>query len=384
MTNATSPRPTTSVKQVLLDSVDDMAAQLFDRLEGLTDAEYLWEPVEGMWSVRLGDAGAEVDFDADRDIAPAPVTTIAWRLWHLATDCFAGYTANFAGEGADSSDTAWTMDSAEAVARLRASWDAFRETLAGFDDWFAELGDRWGPWHRHCIADFAMHASNELVHHGAEIAALRDLYGATGPTGLATAPLAMPLGEAMYSLRAIRRLRPDPLPPEHLEAMLDAAIQAPNGGNLQLWHFITVTDRELIADFAPLYHEAWWAKRADSGYTPETLPDSHASARRLADEIGGAPAIVLFCAIAKGSAAANAIIPAVQNLLLAGRAFGIGGTITTLHPTVEDRVHELFAIPETAQVVYAVPLGYPRGNFGPVSRRPLAEVSSQNRWERSG
>ena len=60
----------------------------------------------------------------------------------------------------------------------------------------------------------------------------------------------------------------------------------------------------------------------------------------------------------------------------------LGGTITTLHATVEDRVHELFDIPDRAQVVYAIPLGYPRGNFGPVSRRPLHEVSSRDRWVR--
>lgn len=378
MTNKDSPRPTTSVARVMLDSVDDMAAQLFDRLDGLSDAEYLWQPAADVWTVRAGDDGPVVDFDPDRDIDPAPFTTIAWRLWHLATDCFAGYTANFAGTAADETDTSWTLDAGEAVERLRSSWAEFRATLVGFEDWFSELGENWGPWHRHCIADFAMHASNELVHHGAEIATLRDLYRAAGPGS----GLAMPVGEAMYSLRAIRRLRTDPLPVADIKIMLDAAIQAPNGGNLQLWHFITVTDRDLIDRFAPLYHEAWWAKRADSGYTPETLPDSHASARRLADEIGDAPAIVLFCSIAKGAAAANAIIPAVQNLLLAGRALGIGGTITTLHPSVEDRVHELFGIPDSAQVVYAVPIGYPRGRFGPVSRRPLAEVSSQNRWQR--
>jgi len=378
MTNANSPRPTTSTKQVILDSIDDKVAELLERLVGLTDDEYRWEPAGDMWSVRGSGGEAKVDFDPDRDLEPAPLTTIAWRLWHLASDCLADYTARFNGTPMEDTDASWTLSADEAVERLATNWSAFRSVLVGFDDWFEELGDGFGPWARHCIADFAMHASNELVHHGAEIATLRDLYRSLGPA----ARFSMPLSEAMYSLRAIRRLRPDPIPPADIEAMLDAAIQAPNGGNLQLWHFITVTDRNLIQQFAPLYHEAWWAKRTDSGYTPETLPDSHAAARRLADEIGDVPAIVLFCAIAKGPAAANAIIPAVQNMLLAGRALGIGGTITTLHPTVDERVHELFEIPESAQIVYAVPLGYPRGRFGPVTRRPLHEVSSQNRWIR--
>lgn len=193
--------------------------------------------------------------------------------------------------------------------------------------------------------------------------------------------LNMPLGEAIYSLRAIRRQKPDPIPDEDIRLILDAAIQAPNGGNMQPWHFLVVTDADLRARFAPLYKEAWWAKRNDSGwFTPDDLPEAYKPAMRLADEIGNSPVLILVCALAKGAAAANSIIPSVQNLLLAARSLGIGSTITTLHPKVEDRVHELFAIPDTAQVVYCLPLGYPRGNFGPVSRKPLEEVSSINRW----
>jgi nitroreductase len=75
------------------------------------------------------------------------------------------------------------------------------------------------------------------------------------------------------------------------------------------------------------------------------------------------------------------VIPAAQNLLLAARALGIGGTITTLHPTVEERVHTLFRIPETAQIVYCLPLGYPQGRFGPAQRKPLSEVCSWDVWD---
>jgi nitroreductase len=193
--------------------------------------------------------------------------------------------------------------------------------------------------------------------------------------------LTIPLGEALYSLRAIRKQKPDPIPDEDIETILDAAIQAPNGGNMQPWHFLVVTDPDLRAQFAPLYHEAWWAKRHDSGwYTPEDLPDAYKQAMHLADEIGNSPVLIFVCALAKGPAAANSIIPSVQNLLLAARSLGIGSTITTLHPTIEDRVHALFEIPDTAQVVYCLPLGYPRGNFGPVTRKPLDQVSSVNTW----
>ena len=108
------------------------------------------------------------------------------------------------------------------------------------------------------------------------------------------------------------------------------------------------------------------------------------SAMRLANEIGTSPVMVLICATAKGPGAAASVIPSAQNMLLAARAFGIGGTITTLHPVVEERVHKLFSIPDTAQVVYCMPLGYPRGEFGTVTRKPLSEVCSYDRWESPG
>ena len=196
--------------------------------------------------------------------------------------------------------------------------------------------------------------------------------------------LTIPLGEAIFTLRAIRRLKPDPIPDEDLRAVLEAAIRAPNGGNTQPWRFLVVRDPALRSKLGELYREAWWAKRRDEGIMgPEDLPDTptRRSAMRLADEIGASPVMVLVCAVARGHAAAESVVPAAQNLLLAARGLGIGGTITTLHPTVEERVHALFGIPSDAQVVYCIPLGYPRGKFGPTTRKPLGEVSAIDRWD---
>ena len=199
--------------------------------------------------------------------------------------------------------------------------------------------------------------------------------------------LTMTLGETMFTQRAIRRFRPEPIPDADLQDILEAAIRAPNGGNTQPWHFLVIKDPDLRAKLAELYHEAWWAKRRDQGIMgPEDIPpgkNSQRSAMRLADQIGQAPVIVLLCGTAQGPAAAASIIPAAQNLLLAARAFGIGGTITTLHADVDERVHKLLGIPETAQVVYCLPLGYPRGTFGSVQRKPLSEVCSYDRWGNS-
>ncbi len=196
--------------------------------------------------------------------------------------------------------------------------------------------------------------------------------------------LTMPLGEAIFTLRAIRRQKPDPIPEEDLRAILEATIRAPNGGNEQPWRFLVVRDAALRGRLGELYREAWWAKRRDEGIMgPEDLPDTQVrrSAARFADEIGNSPVIVLVCATARGGGAANSIVPAAQNLLLAARSLGIGGTITTLHASVEERVHALFGIPDHAQVVYCMPLGYPRGRFGSTTRNPLGEVSALDHWD---
>ena len=196
---------------------------------------------------------------------------------------------------------------------------------------------------------------------------------------------AMPLGEAMFNLRAIRRFKPDPIPNADVRDIMEATIRAPNGGNNQPWHFIVIKDPEIRAQFAPLYREAWWAKRRDEGIRgPEDIPPgkgTRQSAMRLADEIGQVPVIVLICATAKGAGAMGSVIPSVQNMLLAARSLGIGGTITTLHAQVAERVNQLLGIPDSAQVVYCVPLGYPRGAFGPVTRKPLSEVCTYDRWD---
>ncbi len=200
----------------------------------------------------------------------------------------------------------------------------------------------------------------------------------------AAARMPMPLGEALYTLRAIRRFRPDPLPGDALRAILEAATRAPSCGNSQGWRFIAVRERAQIEAFARLYLEAWWAKRGEVGIrSVEDFPAGHRvmpHAHRLAEDFATVPAMVLLCATERGLDAATCVIPAAQNLLLAARGLGIGGTITTLHPVVEERVHALFDIPPQAQVVYCIPLGYPATPFGTVRRRPLAEVVAEERW----
>jgi nitroreductase len=196
--------------------------------------------------------------------------------------------------------------------------------------------------------------------------------------------LAMPVGEAMFTQRSIRRLRPDPIPMADLRLILEAAVKAPSGANEQPARFLLVTSPDRIREFGPLYREAWWAKRRDdSGWTkPDDIPETATvkrSAMRLADEIGNAPAIVFVLAEPPGPP--NSVITCAQNLMLAARALGIGSVPTTLHPQVMDRFHAMFGIPERIRFHFCIPLGYPRGRFGPTTRLPTSEVAYLDTWD---
>ena len=196
--------------------------------------------------------------------------------------------------------------------------------------------------------------------------------------------LDMPIGEAMFTQRAIRRLDPHrPISEAHLKIVLDAASKAPSGGNAQPARFLVVRNKERLREFGALYHEAWWAKRRDEyGWTSkEDIPSGsvYEMPSRLADEIGDAPAVILALSVG-GNQAAHSVFPPVQNLLLAARALGIGSVLTTLHPQVMERVYSMFGIPREVEFHCCIPLGYPRGRFGPTRRFPTSETTSWERW----
>lgn len=196
--------------------------------------------------------------------------------------------------------------------------------------------------------------------------------------------LDMPLGEAIFSQRSIRRFRPDPITTDDLRLILEAAVKAPSGGNRQPARFLVLNDPEVIRQFGALYHEAWWAKRRDENRPwtrREEIPPEdrgNMAAARLADEIKDAPCIILALTTSKGQA--SSVIPSVQNLMLAARALGIGSVPTTLHPQVLERVYGLLGIPPEMEFHLCIPLGYPRGRFGPTRRREAAEVAYLNHW----
>ncbi|HEX4982518.1 MAG TPA: DinB family protein [Ilumatobacteraceae bacterium] len=165
----------------VLDSLDQTWSQLSDRLDGLTVDEYLWEPAAGCWTVRADpDTGASVD-EHDTEADPAPLTTIAWRMWHVAVDCLDSYSSRaFNRTGTGLAGTAWVLEPGEACDLLERAWRTFQEGLAegGSDRLFEALGEGWGPYADSTVLALALHAQREVTHHGAEIALLRDLFRA--------------------------------------------------------------------------------------------------------------------------------------------------------------------------------------------------------------
>ena len=180
---------TLSWNATLLDQLDvHWTGQLRPRLAGLTDEEYLWEPVPGSWSVRprgTGDAPVQAGSgDLTIDWAypqpePAPVTTIAWRIGHLVVGVFgARNAAHFGGPAVDymTWDYAGTADGA--LAQLDAAYAAWADGVRGLGDegLARSCGPAEGPYADLPLAALVLHINREAIHHGAEIALLRDLY----------------------------------------------------------------------------------------------------------------------------------------------------------------------------------------------------------------
>jgi nitroreductase len=203
------------------------------------------------------------------------------------------------------------------------------------------------------------------------------------------------LFEAIYSQRQITRYISDPVPREAIEKIIEAATKAPSGGNNQPWEFVVITDRGLISRIGKIYSELWLEARGAQPSHDES--PVYRSARYLARHMPEVPAMILVCVDhARGSGSytpgrpiergryASSIWLAVQNLFLAARALGLGTRLTTTHLSREVEIKEILGIPESVETMCLIPLGYPRGRFGPTTRRPAAEVTSYNRWGSRG
>lgn len=209
------------------------------------------------------------------------------------------------------------------------------------------------------------------------------------------------LYEAMSTLRAVRRLRPDPIPNGVLRRVLEAAAWAPTGGNVQPWRVVVVQDPAKKAALGELYAKGWYAYAKGHMAQLEGAPQpAIASAEKmlgagnyLAEHFAQTPVVLMFCFNPKLMAITDAgldrvsvvggasIYTAVQNSLLACRAEGLGCVLTTLLCGSEPEVRALLDIPEPWATAAAVPIGYPvlRGH-GPIRRRPVEKLAFADTW----
>lgn len=164
------------------------------RLDGLTDEEYFWEPVDGCWSLRRGADGAYRLDGHWPEPSPPPVTTIAWRLVHVGAGCFANRASTFFGDrsvpdDADMADprhlpTDLPGSADEAIAFLERTYRQWHTGISSLDEegLRTPLGRKGGRYAKDPMAALIVHINREVMHHGAEIGLLRDLYRATGST----------------------------------------------------------------------------------------------------------------------------------------------------------------------------------------------------------
>ena len=198
------------------------------------------------------------------------------------------------------------------------------------------------------------------------------------------------LFEIMRTTRSMRRLKPDAVPNELIRKILEAGTCAPSGGNMQRWRFLVVKDPKVKATVGGYYKRTWdeivspryRAGQPAPGSSPERFARMLDAAQYLAGHTHEAPVWIVPCleGAAPSRTAGSSIYPAVQNMLLAARALGLGATLTTLYLNFEKEVEAAFGLPPDMHTYAILPIGYPIGRFGPVRRVPLQDVVYEDRW----
>jgi nitroreductase len=204
----------------------------------------------------------------------------------------------------------------------------------------------------------------------------------------AVAGLRMPLEEAMLTQRAVRRLLPDPVDDDIVLRCIELALRAPTGSNGQNWEFVVVKDRSIKERFARLNRQAVGlyggvGKRVNRGN--EAMEKILAAVDWQADHFAEIPVVVVACLRGNHvpfvplppmaqSSYYGSIYPSVQNLLLAARAMGVGAALITLPLWSTTAVRRLLRLPLPVMPCCIVPMGWPRGRYGPTTRKPVGEV----------
>ena len=196
-------------------------------------------------------------------------------------------------------------------------------------------------------------------------------------------------------VRAMRRLKTDPVPMSLMMKVLNAGVQAPSGQNLQPWRFLLLSEPEKKEWFASNYTRAIESRFKFSRDDPRAKPPGKQlkALYYQMDHMHEYPYLLLVCGkrdwpfkVAEkdrvGLAPPNygAVYPCVQNILLACRAAGLGAALTTMHQVFEKELHRYFEIPDEFGVVVTIPIGWPMGKFGPVTRIPAEELTYLDGW----
>ncbi len=197
------------------------------------------------------------------------------------------------------------------------------------------------------------------------------------------------LFEALYTTRALRRIRPDPLPEELIFQILDAAIRAPTGHNAQDWRFVLITEPELKQRLQEWAQDGWRRYQPRYAQNPELIDGLRRTPRLTLKSMAFAvahlhevPLIIAACGeIGRHGTPGGSIMPAVQNILLAARGLGLAASIFSLALVHGDEVRAVLAVPENYQIYCLIPIGYPVDRHGPVRRKPVKDVAFWNRWD---
>jgi hypothetical protein len=170
---------TVAWRDLALEQLDFYWGAWRPRLDGLTDAEYLWEPVSHAWSVRAADGGHVIEY-VHPEPDPPPLTTIAWRLCHIAGGCLGMRASNHFGDGSWD-DHGYPATADAGLAFLDEQYALWRNGIGELDEagLATAVGPAEGPYAEHPYATLVLHISREVMHHGGEVALMRDLYRAS-------------------------------------------------------------------------------------------------------------------------------------------------------------------------------------------------------------
>ena len=207
----------------------------------------------------------------------------------------------------------------------------------------------------------------------------------------------MDVFEALYTTRAMRRVKEDLIPDDVIKSIMDSAIRAPSGSNRQDWKFLVVTDKKTREELADIYRETWdyyvksfYNDSEDLGASSlknkdeiETVKRISNSASWLAENYHKVPLLVL--AFSRNDPTGSSIYPAIWNLMLAARGHGVGTCLTTVMNFKTEDVYKVLNVPSDKgwTLNATITAGYPLGKWGVAARKPVEEVTYLNKWGES-